>query len=327
MRGWWQVFLSGVAVSLLLAPSGNLRGQSPPQSGSASPSTQYMDPRLSSGLNVQPVFEGFEPNPDGTSTLYFGYLNRNWEEEVDIPIGPHNFFDPGPQDRGQPTHFLPRRNKRIFGVVVVPKDFGDKKVVWTLTIRGMTDRVPGALTPVQQIDVRRQTLNNNLPPQLEVGSSQTIAFPGPATLTAMVGDDGVSSQERKLGKPGLESSRQFARLSPLQLNLFLRRELPREVGLIVKWSKYRGPGKVTFSDTVPAIQDDAGKGCTYESLCKAVTTATFSAPGEYLLQALADDGSMLDGTLNSNTPGYNCCWTTAVLKVIVRPQTSSAGER
>ena len=32
-----------------------------------------------SGQNVQPVFEGWEQNPDGSFNMVFGYLNRNYE--------------------------------------------------------------------------------------------------------------------------------------------------------------------------------------------------------------------------------------------------------
>jgi len=39
-------------------------------------------------------------------------MNRNWLEEVGVPIGEDNAFSPGPADRGQPTRFLPRRNRR-----------------------------------------------------------------------------------------------------------------------------------------------------------------------------------------------------------------------
>ena len=42
------------------------------------------------GQNVVPVFEGFWKNADGTADLLFGYYNRNWEEEIDIPVGPAN---------------------------------------------------------------------------------------------------------------------------------------------------------------------------------------------------------------------------------------------
>ncbi|HEY6372714.1 MAG TPA: hypothetical protein VIX37_19200, partial [Candidatus Sulfotelmatobacter sp.] len=46
--------------------------------------------RMARGQDVTPAFEGWIANPDGTFTLYFGYMNRNYEEELDIPIGPNN---------------------------------------------------------------------------------------------------------------------------------------------------------------------------------------------------------------------------------------------
>src|ERR1700730_11939091 len=89
------------------------------------------------GQSVAPVYEGFERNPDGSFDLLFGYFNRNWEEEIDVPIGPDNGFEPGERDQGQPTHFFPRRNQFVFRVRV-PADFGNKEVVWTLTSKGET---------------------------------------------------------------------------------------------------------------------------------------------------------------------------------------------
>src|ERR1700675_3768504 len=90
------------------------------------------------GQNVAPVFEGWERNADGTFNMVFGYLNRNYEEEVDIPIGPNNTIDPSGDDRGQPTHFYPRRQRFIFKVMV-PKDWDkNRKVAWTLTSHGRT---------------------------------------------------------------------------------------------------------------------------------------------------------------------------------------------
>jgi hypothetical protein len=65
---------------------------------------------LGSGQNVVPVYEGWEQNADGTFNLVFGYYNRNWDEELDVPVGPDNNLEPGGADQGQPTHFLPRRN-------------------------------------------------------------------------------------------------------------------------------------------------------------------------------------------------------------------------
>src|SRR5262245_52668380 len=66
------------------------------------------------GQNIQPVYEGWDRNPDGSFNLHFGYLNRNWEEAPTIAVGPGNSFSPGPEDRGQPTHFYRRRQMMVF---------------------------------------------------------------------------------------------------------------------------------------------------------------------------------------------------------------------
>jgi hypothetical protein len=70
------------------------------------------------GQNVAPAYEGWEQGADGAKYFLFGYMNRNWEEELDVPVGPDNGFSPGSPDQGQPTHFLPRRNRFIFRVKV-----------------------------------------------------------------------------------------------------------------------------------------------------------------------------------------------------------------
>src|SRR5690349_24855928 len=104
-----------------------------------------------SGVDVTPAYEGWTLNPDGTFSLYFGYLNRNYEEELEIPAGPNNTIEPG-GDRGQPTHFYPRRQHFVFKVVL-PKDWGvDKKVVWTLINRGKTNAAKGWLQPEWEIN-------------------------------------------------------------------------------------------------------------------------------------------------------------------------------
>ena len=106
-----------------------------------------------SGQNLQPVFEGWEQNTDGSFNMVFGYLNRNYEEKLNIPVGPNNFLEPGDVDRGQPTYFYPRR-QRVVWRVRVPADWGDKELVWTVTAHGKTDTAVGWLVPEQIIDVR-----------------------------------------------------------------------------------------------------------------------------------------------------------------------------
>jgi hypothetical protein len=96
------------------------------------------------GQNVVPVYEGWLPNPDGSFDLVFGYFNRNFEEELDVPVGADNTIEPGDPDHGQPTHFYPRRSRFQFHIRV-PKDFGTKEIIWTLTTHGKTERAYGTL--------------------------------------------------------------------------------------------------------------------------------------------------------------------------------------
>ena len=72
------------------------------------------------GQSVQPIFEGFERNSDGTFTMWFGYLNRNYDETPNIVIGDNNTFfaadgvdSAGPLD---PSLFLASRSRSCEGV-------------------------------------------------------------------------------------------------------------------------------------------------------------------------------------------------------------------
>ena len=113
-----------------------------------------------SGQNLQPVFEGWEQNADGSFNMVFGYLNRNYEEELNIPVGPNNFLEPGNLDRGQPTYFYPRR-QRVVWRARVPADWGDKELVWTVTAHGRTDSAVGWLVPEQIIDDQVIAMNRS----------------------------------------------------------------------------------------------------------------------------------------------------------------------
>ena len=75
--------------------------------GAASAQTRFS---YSAGQVLEPAYEGWVLNADGSYTLYFGYMNTNWLQEFDLPIGPDHHFEPGNPDQGQPTHFYPRRS-------------------------------------------------------------------------------------------------------------------------------------------------------------------------------------------------------------------------
>jgi len=250
--------------------------------GAQSSSSQLVNLRHWSGQGVSPVYEGFDINPDGSYNMWFGYMNRNYEEEIDLPVGADNMFEPG-GDRGQPTHFTTRRHKDVFKVTV-PKDFGDKTLVWKVTAHGQPQQVVATLKPVWQIDRLRTTrggnsekVSSNLPPIVNVSTTNQTATG--ATLTVSATDDGLP---KRRGEP---------------------------VGLTVLWAKFRGPGSVQFSDPQAKLADG-----------RATTTATFSEPGEYVLQAVVDDGS---GESAGNF-GYHCCWTNTQVKLTVKGTGSRA---
>ena len=243
-----------------------------------------------SGQSVTPAYEGWFPNADGTFSLSFGYFNRNYEERLDIPVGADNRFEPGPADRGQPTHFLPRRQTGVF-TVVVPADFGDRALTWSLTAHGETYAIPGRLRPAWQIDALREVTSGNTPPVVRfapdgepgqgpggVRTSLAAVAGAPAALELWAVDDGIRT--------------------------FLRSRLPPTLGLV--WSKFRGPGAVRFGETAPGI----GSGG------RAWTTATFDTPGDYVLRVLAWDDSGPQGP--TMAIGFQCCWTNAYVDVRVR---------
>src|SRR5215813_11006069 len=161
--------------------------------------TELPSTKFSSGQDVQPYFEGWIHNPDGTFDLVFGYFNRNWQEELAIPPGPDNMIEPGGPDRGQPTYFLPRRQGWGFRVRV-PGDFGKGVVTWTIKANGKTQKAYGELMPVEEITERivmtRGNLNPgdedpNKPPTLSIAPAGTASLDAPLTLTANVSDDGL----------------------------------------------------------------------------------------------------------------------------------------
>lgn len=232
------------------------------------------------GQNVAPIFEGWERNLDGTFSMYFGYLNRNYEEELDTPIGSNNTIDPG-GDRGQPTHFYTRRQRFLFKVTV-PNDWDKtRKVVWTLTAHGQTAMGKGWLQPEWEIDQGIISENNgggvfvagNKPPTITGSSAQTVTWPNPVTLTAKAIDDGIPKPRKR------------PPLNPDQL-LDLDPDSPirRTDGMRITWIHYRGPGKVTF--------DPPGTKPVHGQPVEMTTKVSFSEPGAYVVRAIANDSQL-----------------------------------
>jgi hypothetical protein len=248
-----------------------------------------LEPSRESGQSITAAYEGWFKNADGTFTLLLGYYNRNSKQVLDIPVGPDNRIEPSGPDRGQPTHFLPRRQWGVF-TVVVPADFGDKKLTWTLTANGKTTSVPMGLHRDYEIDPFRDSAEKNTPPVLKfqpqgtplqgpprgISASYDAMVGAPLTLTVWASDDAIVDASRR---------------TP-------------EAPVTLSWSMFRGPGAVMFGNPKPPIDKADGK---------ATTTATFSQAGEYIIRAQANDVSGEGGG------GFQCCWTNAHIKVTVKP--------
>ncbi len=263
-----------------------------------------LGPNRNAGEAVTGAFEGWFYKPDGSVNLLVGYFNRNLKQVLDIPVGPSNRIEPGGPDYGQPTHFLPRRQWGVF-TIPVPKDFGERKLTWTIVANGQTTTIPLSLHPNYQVEPFEEKGMGNTPPVLRFepgGRAQTGPPDGiAATLTASVGEPlplvaWVTDTPAKIvvnvprppaGGGGPNS----------------RRGGPRP-DLALTWTMHRGPADVTFAEAKPAI-DKAADGRT-------ATTATFAAPGEYILRAQANDISGDGGG------GFQCCWTNAHVKITVK---------
>jgi hypothetical protein len=265
----------------------------------------------SSGQSVHPSFEGWWSNEDGSSTMFFGYMNANWLQEFDIPIGPENSIEPGGPDRGQPTHFFPRRNPFLF-TIRVPRDFGTGELVWTVTANGKTERAYASLRPDYQIDKQsistevggdggslRDELRTNVAPTIElIGEThRRIKVGEPLALVASAKDpDGIPARRPRSPSPADPASVLYRPPSAI---------VPSSgPGLRLSWIVYRGKAaRVTFTPEQMKTWTDtrayANSPWSPPYLIpeppadgRWEVAATFHEPGEYVLRAVVSDGSL-----------------------------------
>jgi hypothetical protein len=269
------------------------------------------------GQYIEPAYEGWRQQEDGSYVLIFGYQNENWEEELDILVGESNFFSPGAEDRGQPTHFLPRRNRFTFEVPV-PADFGDKELAWTVTANGVTKVAYGSLARDYVIDnvvIASETgslgagtsspeSRSNVPPLVTVQGDRvgdeivrTVRVGEPLVLTAKVDDDGLPKPSASRGPRTPESELRRIMRPPVKITV------GKVNGLFLSWNVYRGAGNVTFDppqvkpweDTRTDANSPWG-GLWVPPPVPADgmynTSVTFDEPGTYVLWARADDGGL-----------------------------------
>jgi hypothetical protein len=239
--------------------------------------SQIPQTRFERGQNIVPVFEGWVREADGF-TFVFGYFNRNWSEEIVLPPGPDNNVEPGGADQGQPTFFAPRRQSWVYRVHV-PKDWGQKELVWTLNAHGKPEKAYASLLLEYEITERLIMSRGNLspgdgdpnkPPSVTISPVTAASVGTPLSLTALVNDDG-------LPKPRVPAAPKSGS-APAQSD----RPTQARLGLSVTWSEYRGPAKAVFDPP----------GATPVANGKGAAIVRFTEPGTYVLRATATDGAL-----------------------------------
>jgi hypothetical protein len=268
-----------------------------------------MEPAHESGQSITGSFEGWFSNPDGTYSILVGYYNRNAKQVIDIPPGPNNRIEPGGPDMGQPTHFLAGRQWGVF-TIVVPKNFGEKRLTWTIVANGKTTAIPldiGTLWEVSpfvdaSMDKPAFISFAETGPFVNGPKGQTISLtdtiPNPLPLTVWVTHAANTGPAAPAGRGG------------------------RGPSVTVGWSMFRGPGSVTFEKERPQVEKAEFKGPEGSAFTgKASTTATFSDPGEYILKVVANDSTGDGGR------GFQCCWSNAYVKVSVKGGSTGPGAR
>ncbi len=313
------------------------------QTQTQTPNRLPLEPVRQRGQSVTPAYEGWWKNADGTFTILVGYYNRNADEIIDIPIGPNNKFEPGPIDRGQPTHFMLRREYGVFGIIV-PANFGTQKLKWTIAAHGQPQSIDVWLNPPYAVNPFENLANGNTPPTLRL-TQDGPSWQGPMnqkmmpTLNASVNqplpislwveDKGNTIEQgpaRGAAPPAAAGDAQAGRGgrggrgargagadAPAAGAPAAGADAGRggrggrgggNAPLTILWSKYRGPGAIKFAQERNPF--------TTLTLQQAQTTATFDQPGEYWIRATAQDTSGAGGG------GDQCCWSTAHFKVMVK---------
>lgn len=273
-----------------------------------------------SGLPIIPVFEGWVANEDGSRTFSYGFINRNTDMAVDLPLGASNKIEPAKYDGMQPTHFPVGRTTGAFAITV-PADEADIDVWWHLTPAGggETLKVPGrAGIAAYELDFIRPRPQGALQPLVGFGTNGQ-QLPG---LMAQMGE---FNGRVKAGEP---------------VDIVINATDPSDrdptdprfgepLPLGVKFSKYQGPGDVVFerhsSTVIPTnpypetsrrhafwSAPDANELEITGGSGQARVVATFSEPGEYMIHTRVDNFRAPD-----SQEGDQCCWTNVVQKVTV----------
>jgi hypothetical protein len=262
------------------------------------------------GKNVEVAYEGWRPLEDGSFNFMFGYMNENWEE-------------------GQPTHFLPRRNRFTFEVNV-PSDWGDRELVWELTVNGVTRRAYATLKDDYLVDnmvIASETGSlgaGTSSPESRANVAPVVTLQGdtvngehvrsvrvgePLSFTTHLMDDGVPRARRSvdtiraIAARGGESTTEEMVQRQMAMRIPWQPTVGKINGLFLSWNVYRGAGKATFDppqpksweDTRPGSNSAWGLSWSPPDIAEdgmINTTVSFEEPGEYVLWGRGDDGGL-----------------------------------
>lgn len=304
-----RVAEAGLALVVGVLCSGHLQAQDAVPAWATAPRERGM---VGEGLAVSPFLEGWYENPDGTYTLSFGYFNRNKESLLSLPLGPDNFIEPAEYDGLQPTQFPPGRGTGVF-TVTVPGEFAENggRVVWTLRSGGTNPHsVPG------KVGIEAYRLHygpmamGSFPPILKLETDGPELW-GPMTIggDARLAESWESDRDPR-GSTANPIQMTASVGSPLSLTVWVGDRLapdaerePVEGG--VSWFTHQGPALAEFTEVM--FTEDG-------PLRRATTSASFPEPGQYLLRVRGDNFNPVD-----STPGDQCCWTNAYVRVTVQP--------
>ena len=268
--------------------------------------------RKASGDAIAPMFNGWIRNEDGTTTMIFGFANKNSKEIVDIPLGVNNRIEPAEFDGVQPTHFPSYTRRGFVGIqergvfaVTVPADQKDTEVVWHLSHNGYSYSIPGRATTMAYQMSNDGGALGSLNPAIRFSQSGAES----------TGREGVYADrvEARVG--------QAVTLSALIQDRGVRAKYPENKSLTVplgtEWIMHQGPAVPTFSQ--PSITgkeraDSEGESASAGSngWSEVATEATFAVPGDYIIRLRVDNFEADDSQFDNQ-----CCWSNAYVPVTV----------
>ncbi len=265
-----------------------------------------------SGDVVGPMFNGWIKNKDGSVTMIFGFVNRNREEVVDIPLGPNNHIEPAKYDGVQPTHFPVYSRGGFVGLqergtfaVTLPPEEADKEVVWTLNHAGHSYSVPGrAVSPAYEM-------------------SNDPAAMGSLNPAIRFKKDGAESTSRE----GIYADEVKAKVGvPVKLMAYAQDRGDRRgydvtmqyFPLGTEWIMHQGPVGAMPDFDNPKV-DGRTRGETDKQAMsgsgdwtETSTTVTFNEPGDYVIRLRVDNFMAPDSQFDNQ-----CCWSNAYVPVKV----------